>query len=52
MLLVKPNEDSPANPEAGKMIKDDLECVKNGNPNPHTYEKKASEYNSKYAYPV
>jgi len=52
LLLVKPNETSPANSEAGKMIKDDLECVKNGKPNPHTYEKKASEFNSKYAYPV
>lgn len=52
LLLVKPNEGSPANSEAGKMIIDDLKCEKNGKPNPHTYEKKASEFNSKYAYPV
>ena len=52
LLLVKPNEDSPANSEAGNMIKNDLKCVKEGKPNPKTYEKKASEYNSKYAYPI
>ena len=52
ILLVTPNENSPANKEAGNMIKNDKQCVKDGKPNPHTYEKKASEWNSKYAYPI
>jgi ubiquitin-protein ligase len=52
LLLVHPNENSPANVEAGEMIKNDLQCVKDKKPNPHTYEKKASEINAKYAYPI
>jgi len=52
ILLVNPNEGSPANSEAGNLIKNDKKCVEDGKPNPHTYEKKASEWNSLYAYPV
>lgn len=52
ILLVNPNEDSPTNEEARTLIKNDKKCVKDGKPNPHTYEKKASEWNSKYAYPI
>jgi len=52
LLLVKPNEDSPANRTAGTMIIKDKECEKEGKPNPHTYEAEASSWNSKYAYPI
>lgn len=52
VLLVKPNENSPANLEAGTLIKNDKKCVEEGKPNPFTYEKKAKEWNSHYAYPI
>lgn len=52
LLLVKPNEDSPANSEAGTMIKNDKKAVEEGKPNPHTYENEASKWNSQYAYPI
>jgi len=52
ILLENPYEGSPANEEAGTMIKNDKKLEKEGKPNPHTYEKKASEWNSKYAFPV
>ena len=52
ILLINPNEESPANWEAQKLIIEDKKCEKEGKDNPHNYEKMASEWNSKYAYPV
>ena len=52
LLLVNPNETSPANTDAGNMIKNDKKCVEEGKPNPHTYENEAKKWNSKYAYPI
>ena len=52
ILLLYPNEDSAANYEAEKMIKEDKKYEKEGKANPHNYEKRAREWNSQYAYPI
>ena len=52
VLLLYPNEISPANADAGKDIENDKKEEREKNKNPHTYEEKAKKVNLENAYPV